>query len=122
MADTEGLIRKERHRQPPSLYYPPLAPNEGASGGRNEPAWKGTLQILQKNWVLSVAFALTVLIGVIMLTALMTPTYEPSPMSPRSRYHDCTGVVRAPIRSTARAENVTGESPGGTPRHFCVPE
>ena len=25
-------------------------------------------------------------------------------------------------RSTARGEKLTGDSPGGTPRHFCVPE
>jgi len=77
MADTEGLIHKEMYRQPPSLYYPPVMHNEAPSGTRNEPGWKGTLQVLRKNWVLSVAFALTVLIGVIILTALMTPTYEP---------------------------------------------
>jgi succinoglycan biosynthesis transport protein ExoP len=77
MADTEGLIHKEKNRQTPALYYPPVVPIEGPSGSRNEPGWRGTLQILQKNWVLSVAFALTVLIGVILLTALMTPTYEP---------------------------------------------
>ncbi|GIU89075.1 MAG: hypothetical protein KatS3mg010_0174 [Acidimicrobiia bacterium] len=43
-------------------------------------------------------------------------------MSDRSRYQDCTGVVRARTRSTARGEKLTGASPGGTPRHFCVPE
>ena len=32
------------------------------------------------------------------------------------------GAARCWSRSTARVENVTGDSPGGTPRHFCVPE
>ena len=32
------------------------------------------------------------------------------------------GVARLRTRSTARAEKLTGASPGGTPRHFCVPE
>ncbi len=75
MAETEGLIRKG-NRQQPSVYYPPITLSETPPGGHKEPGWKGLLQILQKNWALSAAFALSVLIGVIILTALMTPTYE----------------------------------------------
>jgi polysaccharide biosynthesis transport protein len=77
MANTEGLIRKEKRGQPPSLYYPPFTLNVSPSGGRNEHSWRGTMQILRKNWMLSLVFLLTVLIGVIILVSVMTPTYEP---------------------------------------------
>ena len=36
----------------------------------------------------------------------------------KSRYQDCD---RSTKRSMAACETVTGESPGGTPRHFWVP-
>ena len=32
------------------------------------------------------------------------------------------GAPRDFTRATARSEKLTGERPGGTPRHFCVPE
>ncbi len=77
MANTDGLMRKEKQGQPPTLYYAPVAMNNGPSGERNEPGWKRPFKVLQKNWRLSLTFVLTVLIGVIVLTSLMTPTYEP---------------------------------------------
>ncbi len=77
MANAQGLIRRERHSQPPSLYYPPFTLNVTPSGGGNERGWRATLQILRKNWTLSLAFVLAVLIGVTILTSLMTSTYEP---------------------------------------------
>src|SRR5256885_2140502 len=40
-------------------------------------------------------------------------------MSEKSRYHE---RGRSTKRSRARSLTVTGASPGGTPRHFCVPE
>ena len=33
-----------------------------------------------------------------------------------------TGVVRRAIRSSARSDSDTGESPGGAPRHFWLHE
>ena len=40
-------------------------------------------------------------------------------MRRRSRYQDW---LRSTKRSRARSETVIGDRPGGTPRHFCVPE
>jgi hypothetical protein len=39
-----------------------------------------------------------------------------------SKYQLCDFEVRASIRSIARGENETGDSPGGQERHFWVPE
>ena len=43
--------------------------------------------------------------------------------APRSRYHDCGGLRAAADRARPRASRSSPATrPGGTPRHFCVPE
>lgn len=76
MHKTVGIRRNEPGAPEGSprrgLWAPDVEPLAGSIGPSQRNLW-----VLQKNWRLSLAFASTVLVGVIVAACLMAPVYEP---------------------------------------------